>query len=81
MSNRIINTEDPSKKGWENVFANNRKMILATGTQDGEFERTCSALKDKSNFHKALIACLEKDDKVVNPSITPATARQISSGD
>jgi len=29
----------------------------------------------------ALIACLEKYDEVVNPSIVPAAARQIASGD
>jgi len=76
LSNRIINRDDQSKKGREKIFENNRKTILATGTQDGgtpadnikEFGKDLLR-QDKANFHKALIVSLEKDE-VVNPSIT-----------
>ena len=75
MSNRIINRDDQNKKGWEKIFESNRKMILAAGTQDGgtpagDIKEIGKDLlrQDKANFHKALIACLEKDDEVVNPS-------------
>jgi len=88
MSNRIVNRHDQSKKGWEKIFENNRKMILAAGTQDGGTPadnikeiRKDLLCQDKTNFHKALITCLEKDDEVVNPSIAPDAARQIAGGD
>jgi len=88
MSNRIVNRDNQSKKGSEKIFTNSRKMILTAGTQDGgtpvdDIKKIGKDLlrQDKANFHKALIACLEKDNEVVNLSITPAAARQIAGGD
>ena len=88
MSNRIVNRDNQSKKGSEKIFKNSRKMILTAGTQDGgtpvdDIKKIGKDLlrQDKANFHKALIACLEKDNEVVNLSITPAAARQIAGGD
>jgi len=60
MNNRIVNRENQSKKGWEKIFENNRKTILATGTQDGgtpadNIKEIGKDLlhQDKANFHKA----------------------------